>query len=230
MKFYGFQKLTLLDYPEEVAATLFTGGCNFRCPFCHNPELIFLENSSNEIEWKTIYEYLKKRKNMLGGVCITGGEPLLYDDIGDYIDQIKSLGLKVKLDTNGSNPNLLKTLHVDYIAMDIKTSLEKYHLVGCSWIKDIVSLIRESIDYVLNLNMKYEFRTTVVPELVTIDDIKKICELIKGARKYTLAQFRPKNLLDPSWEKIVPYKEETLKEMKLIAEEYKINCDLRINY
>ena len=114
--------------------------------------------------------------------------------------------------------------------MDIKTSLEKYHLLGFTGSKDIIELIKESINYILSLNIKYEFRTTVVPELVTTEDIVKICELIKGTRKYTLAQFRSKKLLDPSWEKIIPYEEKVLKEMKNIAEEYKINCELRINY
>ncbi|HOV14540.1 MAG TPA: anaerobic ribonucleoside-triphosphate reductase activating protein [Spirochaetota bacterium] len=228
MKFYGFQKLTLLDYPEEVAATIFTGGCNLRCPFCHNKDLVFLPDNLPEIEWKTIYDYLKKRKSMLGGVCITGGEPLLYDRITGYIEDIKGLGLKVKIDTNGTNPQLLKKLKVDYVAMDIKTSLEKYHLLGFTGKNDIEGLIKDSIEIILNLNIKYEFRTTVVPDLVNTDDIIKICDLIKPARKYVLAQFRPKNLLDTNWENIIPYKEDVLREMKSIVEKNKINCELRL--
>ncbi|HPO50501.1 MAG TPA: anaerobic ribonucleoside-triphosphate reductase activating protein, partial [Spirochaetota bacterium] len=206
----------------------FTGGCNFKCPFCHNPELVFLPADLPPIEWKTIFDYLKKRKNMLGGVCITGGEPLLHDDIESIITQIKNLGLKVKIDTNGSNPELLKRLKVDYIAMDIKTSFEKYNQVGYTGNENLVDLIKESIEYVINSQIKYEFRTTVVPGLVDIEDIIKISELIKGSKKYTLAQFRQKNLLDPSWENITPYEEKVLKDMKRAAEERKINCEIRV--
>jgi len=228
MKFYGFQKLTLIDYPEEVASTIFTGGCNLRCGFCHNRDLVLLPNDAKEVAWDDIYGYLKKRKNMLGGVCITGGEPLLYDEITFYIEEIKKLGLKVKIDTNGTNPELLKKLKVDYIAMDIKTSLDKYHLMGYIGQKDFLELIKESINILLKSKIKYEFRTTVVPNLVEIEDIVKICDLIKDARKYVLAQFRAKSLLDPGWEDIIPYKEEVLKEMQQIVLKNKINCELRI--
>ena len=129
MQFYGFQKCTLLDFPGEVAATLFVRGCNFRCPFCHNRELVVDTDKILPFDTEEIFKYLEKRKNVLGGVCITGGEPLLYDELPGVIEKIHKLGLKVKIDTNGSKPGMLAKIKVDCIAMDIKTSFEKYNLM-----------------------------------------------------------------------------------------------------
>lgn len=230
MQFFGIQKNTLIDYPGEVATTLFAFGCNFFCPYCHNPELINKNNKIKPIEWNDIFNFLKKRKKVLGGVCITGGEPLLNKGLPDIIDQIHSLELKVKIDTNGSFPDKLIKCNVDYIAMDIKSSLDKYEYV-CSIEKTKLSkILKQSINYMINSNMQYEFRTTVVPEIVNIDDIKKIVDLIKGAKKYILAQFRPKNTLNPEWENIPPYPFTVLEEMKKVVESSGIECEIRGGY
>ncbi|MBQ6794846.1 MAG: anaerobic ribonucleoside-triphosphate reductase activating protein [Clostridia bacterium] len=192
MNFSGFQKLTLLDFPGTVACTLFTKGCNFRCPFCHNASLV---NATNlpEYEEEEVLAFLKKRQGILEGVCITGGEPLLHPSLPDFIRKVKNLGYKVKLDTNGSFPQRLKALIdenlLDYVAMDIKNSFEKYHLTaGCDNLD--LSLIEESIDLLMKGNIPYEFRTTVANELHTIDDILAIANRIKGADKYFLQNFK----------------------------------------
>jgi pyruvate formate lyase activating enzyme len=231
MQFYGIQRTTLLDYPGEVATTIFTKGCNFRCSYCHNPDLVNDTGKLKPIQWKDIFAFLKKRKNVLGGVCITGGEPLINDGLKDIIEDIHSIGLKVKIDTNGSLPERLSILQADYIAMDIKTSLEKYGLVG--YVGDIADLavkIKGSIDWIITSGVLHEFRTTVVPGIVDKDDITKIAPILKGAQKYVLAQFRPFNTLDPELEKTMPYDKAMIEEMKDIVQEHGIICELRNNY
>ena len=230
MQFYGIQKSTLLDYPGEVGSTLFVFGCNFRCPYCHNPELVCNSSNLSPIDWDEIFTYLQKRKNVLGGVCITGGEPLLQRDLPDVIKQIHFLGLKVKIDTNGTRPDMLEKLDLDFIAMDIKTSLSKYHLIGYTGKDDLPQLVKKSIDWIINSNIPHEFRTTVAPNIVTIDDIKNITHLIKGANKYILAQFRPLNTLNPDWGKVEPYSISVLNEMKKIVQDAGINCEIRAGY
>lgn len=186
----GFQKMTMLDYPGRVACTIFTYGCNFRCPFCHNATLVIDEAqlfSENEI-----LSYLNKRKGILDGVCISGGEPLLQNDIFDFIKKIKSLGLLVKLDTNGSYPERLREAIdsglVDYVAMDIKTSKENYSRVADTNVK--IEDIEKSVQILLESNIDYEFRTTVVRELHTKEDFVKISNWIKGAKRYFLQCFK----------------------------------------
>jgi len=223
----GFQKVTLIDYPAEIASTVFTFGCNLRCPFCHNPELVLPESGIEKIDEQEILSYLNKRKKLLSGVCITGGEPLMQKDIKYFIEKIHDLGLKVKLDTNGTFPEHLKTLKVDYIAMDIKTTFEKYHLMGYTGSKNLTELLKESIDYIINSNIDYEFRTTLIPNLLTIEEIPQIIEMIKGAKKYYLDQFRPKNLLNKDWEKIIPYQKEIFETIKNKMIENGIDCELR---
>lgn len=193
MKIQGFLKTTLLDYPKHMAATIFVSGCNMRCPFCHNGSLIQGASHIPIIPTETVLSYLTKRRTVLEGVCITGGEPTLYPTLPDFIRSIKALGLKVKLDTNGSNPALMKYLVenqlIDYIAMDIKNTKEKYNLsTGVS----TVSLlnIQESITYLLTNPIDYEFRTTVVKELHHISDLIEIGTWIKGARAYYLQPYR----------------------------------------
>jgi pyruvate formate lyase activating enzyme len=227
----GFQKVTLLDFPSLVAATIFTYGCNMRCPFCHNPELVVEKRSdAHSVGIDEIFAYLEKRKNLLGGVCITGGEPLLHDDLADVMEKIRSIGLKIKLDTNGTLPDTLKKLKPDYIAMDIKTSPGKYGTLGFTGNDDVTDRISESIRWMIESGIEHEFRTTVVPELVTDDDIREIIGLIKRARLYVLAQFRNENLLDHVWELKIPYKKEVLEEMKKTVMNAGIKCVIRANY
>lgn len=187
----GLQKLTLLDYPEKTACTVFTGGCNFRCPFCHNASLVTKLNS-DEISEHDFFNFLNKRRNILQGVCITGGEPTLMPDLKDFIIKIKSMGYLIKLDSNGYRPDVLKELIennlIDYIAMDIKNCESKYSLT--TGIADIdMNIIKESIHLIMNCGIDYEFRTTIVKELHSPSDIEEIGNLIKNAKKYFLQSF-----------------------------------------
>lgn len=190
MLFGGIQKLTLLDFPGNVACILFTPGCNFRCPFCHNSSLV--KSSQPQLTEEEILSFLKKRQGILEGVCITGGEPLIHPDLPEFIRKVKELGYKVKLDTNGSFPERLKALMnenlLDYVAMDVKNSFHKYPLTtGVDNIN--IQDIEESIAILLNSTIPYEFRTTVTNELHTAEDIKSITALIKGADKYFIQNF-----------------------------------------
>ncbi len=192
MQFSGFQKLTLLDYPEKVACTLFTAGCNLRCPFCHNAALVTHIDNTNFFTEEYVLDYLKKRTGVLDGVCITGGEPLLHKELPEFIAKVKALGFLVKLDTNGSYPDLLENLinsgNIDYVAMDIKNCKEKYPLTADCTQEDLAN-VEKSVELLKQKKIDFEFRTTVVKEYHTVDDIKKIAEWIKGAEKYFLQNF-----------------------------------------
>ena len=192
MKIKGLQKLTLLDYPGRLAATVFLGGCNMRCPFCHNASLV-VRPDNTEITEDELFAFLESRRGKLSGVCVTGGEPTLNRELPSFISKIRALGYSVKLDTNGTNPDMLESLIrdglVDYVAMDIKTSIENYGRV--SGIPDIdTSKIERSIDLLLSGAVPYEFRTTVVRELHTASDFEAIGRRIEGARAYFLQSFK----------------------------------------
>lgn len=194
MEIKGLQKTTLLDYPEKLAATVFLGGCNFKCPFCHNATLVILPNEVDSISEDEFFSYISKRKSVLDGVCVTGGEPLLSSGITEFIKKIKSLGLLVKLDTNGSFPDKLESLLdqklVDYVAMDIKNCKEKYAITsGINANSEYIEKADRSIDIIMQKAPDYEFRTTVVRELHTIEDIVKIANRIKSAKKYFLQTY-----------------------------------------
>lgn len=192
MKIYGLQKLTLLDYPGKVACTLFTGGCNFRCPFCHNASLVLTPGVDGEMEESEVLAFLKKRKGILDGVCVTGGEPLLQPDIRELLARIKELGYAVKLDTNGSFPDTLREIVqdglADYIAMDIKNSLAHYpQTVGMEPFD--TAAIEESAAFLMTGTIDYEFRTTVVRELHSADDFAAIGNWLRNASRYFLQAF-----------------------------------------
>lgn len=212
MKISGFDKLTLLNYPDKVACTIFTSGCNLRCPFCHNSGLV--TNNYNEISFDSIYEYLKKRIGILDGVCITGGEPLIHADIKDYIKKIKDLGYLVKIDTNGCNPKLLKELIdlklVDYIAMDIKNIYSKYDIT--SGVKVNIDNIKKSIRIIENSGIDYEFRTTIVKEFHSTEDIKEILSYISSNSNYYIQNFKNSN--DVFNRNLSSFSEDELVEMK----------------
>ena len=187
----GFQKMTVQDFPGKVACIIFTHGCNFKCPFCHNAALVTQE--SDFIEQEEIFAYLNKRKGILDGVCISGGEPFVQgDELFDLMRKIKEMGFLVKLDTNGYFPDKLKYAIdmglVDYVAMDIKNSLEKYNMTaGINTLN--TENIKKSIDIIMSSGIDYEFRTTVTKELHTPEDFVKIGELIKGAKRYYIQNF-----------------------------------------
>ena len=182
--------MTVLDFPGKIACILFTYGCNLKCPFCHNASLVI--DDIEEFSEDEIFKYLEKRKGILDGVCVSGGEPFLQPDIMDFLKKLKNTGLAVKIDTNGTFPEKLREAVenglVDYVAMDIKNSKEKYPLItGIEGLK--LDKIQQSVDFLLNSNIDYEFRTTVVSEYHTEDDMLKIGQWIKGAKNYFLQSF-----------------------------------------
>ncbi len=191
MIIHGIQKLTLVDYPGKCACILFSGACNFRCPFCQNGSLVLHPEKEPVISNDEIFSFLKKRRNMLEGVVVTGGEPTINSDLITFLGLIKELGYSVKLDTNGYLPSVLEKAvesgNVDYVAMDIKTSLDEYDIL--TGVSTDTSRIRESIDFLLEGNVDYEFRTTVVKELHKRENFVKIGETIRGAKRYFLQSF-----------------------------------------
>ena len=192
MVIHGLQKLTVLDFPGKLACTVFTAGCNLRCPFCHNARLVTHPDERDRIDEAQVLDYIYSRKTMLDGVCITGGEPLLQKDIKEFIAKIKETGLLVKLDTNGCYPEKLAELIdaglVDFVAMDIKNSPREYgKTVGIENFD--FSPISKSIEILQSSNIDYEFRTTVVRELHTAQSLKEAAELIPGAKHWYLQSF-----------------------------------------
>ena len=220
MQFSGFQKLTLLDYPEKTACTLFTSGCNFRCPFCHNAALVTHIDNTNFFAEEYILDYLKKRTGILDGVCITGGEPLMHPDLPDFIKKVKELGYLVKLDTNGSYPERLEKLIdsglIDYVAMDIKNSKEKY-MITADCTKQQLSDVEKSVELLKMGKIDFEFRTTIVKEYHTVDDVKKIAEWIAPAKKYFLQNFIDSG--DIIKNNLSAHNRETLEFMRLSAQD-----------
>ena len=191
----GLQKMTLIDYPGKVATTVFTAGCNFRCPFCHNPELVlssqFTVSPNDDTLEKEFFEFLKTRQGKLDGVCITGGEPTIQPDLVEFISKIKKLDFAVKLDSNGTRPDVFKKLFqeklVDYVAMDIKSGLKNYEKV-CGAKVDL-ERIKLSVNLIKDSGIGYEFRTTVVPGLHTEKEFKEVAKWLEGSQKYILQKY-----------------------------------------
>lgn len=192
MVIQGLQKLTLLDYPGKVSCTIFTAGCNFRCPFCHNASLVIDTYKNKEISQDEIFEFLRKRQGILDGVCLSGGEPLIQRGVEKFLEEIKNMGYMVKLDTNGSFPDKLRKVVeeglVDYVAMDIKNSQESYgKTVGIEGYD--IGNVHRSVQYLLSGDIPYEFRTTVVRGFHQRSDFESIGRWIRGAKQYYLQQF-----------------------------------------
>lgn len=225
MKIKGLQKLTLLDYKGYLCATVFTGGCNFTCPFCHNRNLVLFPNAVPTISEAEILHYLKERRGKLEAVCVTGGEPTLQKDLPAFLDKVKSMDYKIKLDTNGTSPSMLKLLIdnglVDYIAMDIKNSREKY--CRTAGLEDIdLTKIEQSVRYLMQRNCNYEFRTTIVRELHTSDDILAICKWIEGADAYYLQAYREnEDVIHPIFSS---YSANVLEQFSAAARQYVKKC------
>lgn len=226
----GLQKLTLIDYPEKIAATVFTVGCNFSCPFCHNPNLVDVQKILKEpkIEEKDFFDFLKNRQGMLEGVCVSGGEPTINKDLPEFLTKIKELGFLVKLDTNGTNPalleNLLKKGLIDYIAMDIKAPLEKYKKIVGPQV--LLEDIQRSVELTRSLP-EYEFRTTVLPALHSKKDILSIGRWLQGAKRYFLQQFRPQTTLDEKFSSERPFDDKTLAEIRQALSVFFDECGIR---
>lgn len=211
----GLQKTSLLDFPEKIAAIVFTMGCNFRCGYCHNPELI-----NGEAKIEEVFEFLKTRQGKLDGVVITGGEPCLQKDLPEFIKQVKELGFAVKLDTNGSFPEMLEKVlpDLDYVAMDIKAPLEKYSQIVNVDVD--TSKILKSIEVLKNGGVDYEFRTTVVKSQLSFEDFEKIGQLIQGAPRYYLQRFEASKILDKSLENEKTYSTEEFERVIDILKSY----------
>jgi len=205
------QKFSLIDYPGTVCATLFTQGCTFRCPYCHNPELVEKKLFQKPVPCKDVIDFLKTRLGKLGGVCITGGEPTVHGDgLIRFVEEIGKLGFRVKLDTNGSRPTVLKSLLqrnlLDYIAMDVKAPLSDYPRIVGAPVDP--ALIEESINLIMKSGLDYEFRTTVVKSLLSPSDLEKMGKRIEGARRYVLQKFRPQKTLNSSYMRETSYNDD----------------------
>jgi len=225
----GLVKTTLIDYPGKVACVVFLARCNFRCPYCQNPDLVAGYGELPTISEEEVFRHLKSRKKWLDGVCVSGGEPTLNEELPEFLRKIKSLGFLVKLDTNGTNPEMLRKLLdeklIDYVAMDIKAQLERYEEV----VKAKVNLekIKKSVEIIRSNDVDYEFRTTVVPGLLNSEDIEKICSWLRGSKRYYLQQFRPDVTLDVSFRKVAPYRrEEMLKYHNMVKDNFEV-CEVR---
>lgn len=228
MNIQGLQKLTLLDYPGKTACTIFTGGCNLRCPFCHNAVLVLCPNAEEGHSEEEIIELLRKRRGILDGIAITGGEPLLQKDILSFMKRLKDEGVSVKLDTNGAYPEKLREAIdkglVDFVAMDIKNSKEKYALT--TGIQNIdIAPFEESVKILLDGRVDYEFRTTVVNGFHTTQDIESIAKWIKGAKAYHLQAFKDNFLLGDIHNGEVS--ESDMNKMAEIARQYLSNVTIR---
>ena len=228
MKFGGLQKLTLLDYPDKVAATVFTVGCNFRCPFCHNLSLV--AGNGDRLEALTedeVLAFLRKRKNVLEGLCLTGGEPLVQPDVEQFLCKIRDMGYKIKLDTNGAFPEKLRLLVekglVDYVAMDVKNSKEAYgKTVGCA--VDLAA-IEQSVELLKSDVVDYEFRTTVTATFHSEESVKAMAQWLAGAKRLYLQQFvNSGDLIDPT---VAGVEEATLKRYCEIARQFVPNTQIR---
>jgi pyruvate formate lyase activating enzyme len=220
---------SLIDYPGNICLTIFTGGCNYRCPFCHNADLVLSPEKLRTIPIPAVLAEARKRSKMIDGIAITGGEPLMCADITDLIAPIKEMGLKVKLDTNGAYPEALSRLlengMLDYVAMDIKTSPGKYGIA--SGIGGSFEPVKKSAELLRGASIDYEFRTTAVPGLVEAEDVAGMGEWLRGAKNYYLQQFVPEGSLSQEFRKKKPHPPEKLEEFRRLAERYFLNVGVR---
>lgn len=228
MDIFGLEKLSLVDYDGFVAATVFTAKCNFRCGFCHNAALVLDYNNISEIPENEILSYLKKRKGILEGLCITGGEPTLNADLPEFIKKVKDIGYSVKVDTNGTNPDMVKLLVreklADYFAVDIKNDKDNYaEIIGFNTFD--TSKVEKTVEFLLSGKTRYEFRTTLIAEYHKAENIKTIGEWIKGADKYFMQKFKSgDNCISQN---LSPVPTETAKEFAEIIRPFVKHVDLR---
>jgi pyruvate formate lyase activating enzyme len=225
MKFSGLQKISLIDYPNKVASVLYTPGCNLRCPFCHNWRII-VDPKPPFLHEAAALKILESRKKYVDAVVVTGGEPTMHKELPKYLAKLKAHNFMVKLDTNGFYPEVLEQClpYVDYVALDVKTCLEKYKQLGT---KDTAGLMH-TIEILKTEKVPYEFRTTAVPELVTAEDVKHIGKIVKGVKTHAFQQFVPQDTLDKKFETLKPYAPERITEFAEIMKKYAENVILRI--
>jgi len=233
MKFKGFQKTSLIEYPGKIVSVAFVGGCNFRCPFCQNPDLILNFGDLPSIPEEEVIECLVSRRKWLDGLSITGGEPTIYKDLPGFAKKVRNEGFLVEIETNGTNSemirNLIKDEVVSYIALDIKAPLiwDKYKRVAGIEDKGLFERVKKTVRILLSSDVDYEFRTTVVPGLLDEEDIMAIARQIRGAKRYVLQQFRGERTLSKEYEDIKPYPKEKLEEIKAKIKDYFETCEIR---
>lgn len=231
----GITKTSLIEYPGEICAVLFTAGCNFRCPYCHNPELVGTAAPDTFMPVEEVFDILTRRRRVIGAVSITGGEPLIHDDIGDIVERIRSLDLKVKIDTNGSRPDRLREIHPDFAAVDLKTSPANYGRVlghrshPVLDARSVAESVRTTARWVIESGITHEFRTTMVPGIVSREDVAAIAELISGADRYVLAGFRPDVTLEPELGRTLPYPLSVLEATCADVSDRGVPCSVRDN-
>jgi len=225
MKFSGLRKVSLIDYPNKVASVLFTPGCNLRCPFCHNWRIV-VDPKPPFLQEAVALRILESRKKYVDAVVVTGGEPTMHKELPQFLSKLKKRGFQVKLDTNGFYPEVLEEClpYVDYVALDLKTSPEKYELLGA---KSTSELLR-TVEMLKMGKVPYEFRTTMVPEIVTIEDVNRICQLTKGAKIHAFQQFLPQETLDKRFKDLKPYTPEVINTFSETMKNYVEKVVLRI--
>lgn len=223
---FGLIKTTLIDYPGHVAAGLFTHGCNLRCPYCHNPELVYPERPvpGHFLSGDEVLSFLETRKTVLDGVCISGGEPLLQPELPEIAGHIRDLGLSVKIDTNGLFPEKFASCRPDYTAMDIKTAPSKYGRVGFG--KPARTLLEQTVNMIISSEIPYHFRTTLVPGIVSLEDAEEMAELIPPGSLYIINPFRNNITLDPGFSAVSPYSGEETAAFRDFFLQKGINCRL----
>ncbi len=228
MIFGGFEKCTLVDYPGKVACMVYTIGCNFRCPYCHNPELVD-ETVEVRYDEEEVLTFLDNRQRLLDGVVITGGEPTMHEKLPEFIRKVKERGFLVKLDTNGTNPKMLRQVIdeglIDYVAMDMKSPFHKYSQTVARPVD--IEAIKESASALISGSVEYEFRTTLVKSLTSPEDVLEIGKNIKGAKRYFLQQFVPTKILNPQFKRKVSYSDDELVELKKLLSPYVEHCEIR---
>ena len=225
----GIQKTSLLDYPGKICSTIFLNRCNFRCPYCHNPELVF-DEVKDEIPPEEFLDFLEEKKKWIDGICVTGGEPTLHKGLVDFARKVKEKGFLIKLDTNGTNPAMIEQLLneklVDYVAMDIKADLDKYSEAVNAKVN--TDAIQKTVNLLMNSEIGYEFRTTVVPGLFDEETAEKIGNWLKGAKKYCLQQFRNSDkVLDPKYQNVGHYHIDKLEKFKSILKKHINDVEIR---
>lgn len=218
----GLEKLSVIDYPGKTCCIVFLAGCNFRCPYCHNPDLIERPGELESMTGEDVLEFMKSRRKWLDGVCVTGGEPCLHEGLEDFLRKVKKEGFLTKLDTNGTNPEMVERLVkeglLDYIAMDVKAPPERYGEVTRSEVD--IEKVRKSTEVIMRSGVDYEFRTTVVPKLFRKQDVEGIGSWLNGAGKFFIQGFRAGNTLDKAFEKEPAFTESELEELAEIARKH----------
>lgn len=229
MNVRGILKTSLVDYPGKLSTVLFFGGCNFACGYCHNPELVLDKNNPEVLPVTDVLEFIKKRASLIDAIVITGGEPTLSKDLASFLQRIKEIPLFIKIDTNGSNPEVIEKLLskglLDYAAVDVKTSPEKYKFVTGKNVD--FNKIKNTIDLVKKSGIDYELRTTCIPEFVVLDDFKKISNQVSAIKKYYLQQFVNKVTLDSSLMQYQPYSASVLNEFRELVKTFADICEIR---